>query len=93
MEQTPILDTPRDDVKKSHDVLAALLEDADAGNDVIRDAALNLTAALAEFWDHEELLGSNPRTDGRRDWWSGGVWLYPGDEVVVLRARQPGVEP
>jgi hypothetical protein len=36
---------------KAHDTLSALLEDPDAGNDDIRDAAIDLCDALNTFWE------------------------------------------
>jgi hypothetical protein len=32
--------------------------------------------------EHDD--GGRIRTDGRREWWSGGTWLYPGECVAVL---------
>jgi hypothetical protein len=38
------------DLEKAHDTLSDLLEDEDAGNDDIRDAALVMCDALNAFW-------------------------------------------
>jgi len=38
--------TKIDEVKEAHDKLSALLEDPDAGNDDVRDAAIEMCAAL-----------------------------------------------
>jgi hypothetical protein len=37
-------------------------------------------AALTDL----DRLGSYEGKDGRRDWWSGGAWLYPGDTVAIV---------
>ena len=37
-------------------------------------AALEATDCIAEYTGKEN----------RRDWWSGGAWLYPGDRVAIV---------
>ena len=37
-------------------------------------AALESTDCIAEYEGNEN----------RRDWWSGGAWLYPGDRVAIV---------
>lgn len=36
----------------------------------------------------EDIIGSHSGARNSREWWSGGAWLYPGDDVVVLRTRR-----
>jgi cellobiose-specific phosphotransferase system component IIA len=48
---TSKLEKARDGLKESHDKLSALLEDEDAGNDAIRDAAIEICDALNAFWE------------------------------------------
>ena len=33
--------------------------------------------------------GDNGATAGNRDWWTGGVWLYPGQVVAVIAESDP----
>lgn len=33
-----------------------------------------------------DILGRNERTDGHREWWTGGAWLRPGERVAVIEA-------
>ena len=41
-----------------------------------------LDALRTEIRDGE--LGRYSRTDGHRDWWTGGVWLQPNDIVTIV---------
>ena len=34
-----------------------------------------------------DVLATNERTDGRREWWTGGTWLRPGQSVVVMEEQ------
>ena len=45
-------------------------------------AALESTDCIAEYGGKEN----------RRDWWSGGVWLYPGDRVAIVSSPNAGDE-
>ncbi len=52
-----------------------------------------LEAQLAEARKDSERLAKADRLalydgkDGHREWWSGGTWLYPGDEIIQLDAK------
>jgi hypothetical protein len=37
-----------------------------------------------------DVIGEYEGKDGRRYWWTGGVWLYPGQEVAVISTRKQG---
>jgi len=51
------------DVDAAHDALSELLEDADAGNDEIRDAAIDLCCVLTRH--HEARLAALAKAKGR----------------------------
>ena len=38
--------------------------------------------------EEAEVLGKYYGVAGRRWWWSGGAWLYPGQKVVVIDAAK-----
>lgn len=46
-------------------------------------AALEATDCIAEYTGKEN----------RRDWWSGGAWLYPGDRVAIVSSPNAPDEP
>ena len=46
-------------------------------------AALGSTDCIAEYGGKEN----------RRDWWSGGAWLYPGDRVAIVSSPNTQSEP
>jgi len=33
---------------------------------------------------HNETLAVYDGKDGRREWWTGGTWLYPWQKIVVI---------
>ena len=39
-------------------------------------ASLEATDCIAEYNGNEN----------RRDWWSGGAWIYPGDRVAIVHS-------
>ena len=41
-----------------------------------------------EVVEHFGTEGNYNRDGIHREWWAGGVWLYPGDVVVVLNKKQ-----
>ena len=47
------------------------------------------SATPAKHPDAEpEVIGGYEGEGGRRFWWTGGTWLYPGQEVAVISARK-----
>ena len=46
-------------------------------------ASLESTNCIAEYGGKEN----------RRDWWSGGAWLYPGDRVAIVSSPNTQSEP
>jgi hypothetical protein len=45
--------------------------------------ARRIAAALSASSEVEDVIGEYSRDDGRREWWSGGAWLYPGDQIII----------
>ena len=46
------------------------------------------SATPAKHPDTEpEVIGGYEGSDGRRYWWTGGAWIYPGQEVAIISAR------
>jgi hypothetical protein len=39
-----------------------------------------------------DVIGRYEGEDGRRQWWSGGTWLHPGERVVLITAGEAVVE-
>jgi len=52
------------------------------------EAAEASLAAERKELDETEVLGKYDGVAGRRWWWSGGAWLYPGQKVVVIDAAK-----
>lgn len=60
------------------------------------DAIINQLEAAAEriaelekdakAYRDRDIIAVYTGKEDRRDWWSGGCWLHPGEEVCVLRA-------
>ena len=54
------------------------------------EAALRAVFEAGARKQRERIQGSNdvlfiwPQTMTRREWWSGGTWLYPGQAVLVV---------
>lgn len=40
-----------------------------------------------------DTLAAHDGIDGRRRWWSGGSWLYPGDRIALLSAPNSKDQP
>lgn len=53
-----------------------------------REIVATLRAAEQPSRD-EGVLGKHSGTTNRREWWSGGTWLYPGDAVIERSALNP----
>ena len=51
-------------------------------------AAQAQLAAERKELEEAEVLGKYYGVAGRRWWWSGGAWLYPGQKVVVIDAAK-----
>ena len=52
------------------------------------EAAEASLAAERKELEEAEVLGKYYGVAGRRWWWSGGAWLYPGQKVVVIDAAK-----
>ena len=89
--------------KENAELEAALREilrivDADGADEsydkaIAREAACAIaraeSATPAKHPDAEpEVIGGYEGEGGRRFWWTGGTWLYPGQEVAVISARK-----
>jgi hypothetical protein len=47
---------------------------------------------VAEILDREmDTLAEYTATHGRREWWDGNTWIYPGDRIVILSAKPPRI--
>lgn len=57
----------------------------------LSEIRMNESATPAKHPDTEpEVIGGYEGTDGRRYWWTGGAWIYPGQEVAIIGARNQG---
>ena len=46
------------------------------------------SATPAKHPDTEpKVIGGYEGSDRRRYWWTGGAWIYPGQEVAIISAR------
>jgi hypothetical protein len=70
-----------------------LHSDAQKIERILMSRVSQLEAQLAEARKDSERLAKADRLalydgkDGHREWWSGGTWLYPGDEIIQLDAK------
>jgi cellobiose-specific phosphotransferase system component IIA len=64
------------ELKKAHDTLSELLEDEDAGNDEIRDAAIDMRDALNAFWLQRDAPTTKPTCADRAQWAEKAVTAY-----------------
>lgn len=53
------------ELREAHDALSKQLKDPDAGNDEVREAALEVCNALNEVWPYIEAQGIIPATEGQ----------------------------
>lgn len=79
-------------MSKLEEAARALLKEWDADPCRSLPQMEALRAALAER-DDSEVIGRHDGETDRRTWWSGGTWLYPGDEVVVRNWRSDAPQP
>jgi len=73
----------------------AELEDELARSEAERSICVEDTIKMSHELEAErkeleeaEVLGKYYGVAGRRWWWSGGAWLYPGQKVVVIDAAK-----
>ena len=73
----------------------AELEDELARSEAERSICVEDTIKMSHELEAErkeleeaEVLGKYDGVAGRRWWWSGGAWLYPGQKVVVIDAEK-----
>ena len=70
-------------------ILDLLARAESATPDHIRDAAKMVSSAKHPDTERTT-IGEYEGQDGRRYWWTGNAWLYPGQEVAVVAARKHG---
>ena len=74
--------------RKDYFTLPQLIDYANAVAEVKLAAAQAQLEAERKELEEAEVLGKYYGVAGRRWWWSGGAWLYPGQKVVVIDAAK-----